>query len=170
MRTIFAAALFAGAVTLGIGAANKPANKGAGDSAFVTKAAQGGLAEVELGNLAKQKASSDAVKQFADRMISDHGKANDELKSLAGGKNITVPSAVGAKDKAVMDRLSKLSGPAFDRAYMRDMVADHKKDVAEFQKEANNGRDADVKSWAAKTLPTLQEHLKIAEDTAAKLK
>lgn len=135
------------------------------DSHFMMKAAQGGMAEVELGNLAKDHASSDAVKTFGQHMVDDHTKANDELKALAGRKNVTLPTEVDAKDKATMNRLSKLKGAAFDRAYMRDMVADHKKDVAEFQREANNGKDSDVKAWAAKTLPTLQSHLKMAEDT-----
>ena len=133
------------------------------DSHWVTKAAQGGVAEVEFGNLAKDRASSDAVKSFAQQMIDDHTNANDELKALAGQKNITLPADIDPKDKAVMDKLSKLNGAAFDKAYMRDMVADHKKDVAEFQKEVNSGKDPDVKAWAAKTLPTLQHHLQMAQ-------
>lgn len=137
----------------------------AADQQFMMKAAQGGMAEVQLGNLAKDHASSQAVKDFGQHMVDDHTKANDELKDLASRKNVTLPSAVDAKDQATMDRLSKLNGAAFDRAYMKDMVMDHKKDVAEFQKEANSGRDSDVKSWASKTLPTLQQHLQMAQST-----
>ena len=99
-------------------------------------------------------------------MVDDHSKANDELKDLASKKNVTLPTDVDAKDKATMDRLSALNGAAFDKAYMRHMVSDHKKDISEFQKEASSGSDTDVKSWASKTLPTLQHHLQMAEDAA----
>jgi putative membrane protein len=135
------------------------------DSAFVMKAVKGGMAEVELGKLAAEKASSDEVKKFGQRMADDHGKAGDELKSLAQSKNITVPSELDAKDKALRDRLSKLSGAAFDREYMKAMVSDHRKDVNEFRTESRSGKDADIKAWAAKTLPTLEEHLKHATET-----
>jgi putative membrane protein len=122
------------------------------------------MAEVELGKLAADKASSDEVKKFGQRMVDDHGKANDELKKLAENKNITLPTAPDAKHKATIDRLSKLSGEAFDRAYMQEMLKDHRKDVSEFRTESKSGKDADVKAWAAKTLPTLEEHLKLAQD------
>jgi putative membrane protein len=97
-------------------------------------------------------------------MVDDHGKANDQLKSLAQNKNITLPSDLSAKDKALHDRLSKLSGPAFDRAYMRAMVTDHTKDVNEFRAQAKSGADPDVKSWASNTLPTLESHLQMAKE------
>jgi len=138
--------------------------KAANDNTFVTKAAEGGLAEVELGKLATEKASSDQVKQFGQRMVDDHSKANDELKTLAQQKNITLPTSISAKDKAERDRLMKLSGAAFDRAYMSAMLSDHKKDVSEFRVESTSGKDADIKAFAAKTLPTLEEHLKLAQD------
>jgi putative membrane protein len=143
-------------------AAAKP--KPVGDQHFVTEAAQGGLAEVELGKLAADKATNADIKKFAQRMVDDHGKANDELKTLAQNKNITLPSTIDAKHKATIDRLSKLSGEQFDRAYAQDMLKDHQKDVAAFRMESKSGKDADVKSWAAKTLPTLEEHLKMAQD------
>ncbi len=146
-------------------AKDPPAAKSGSDNTFVMNAAKGGMAEVELGKLAVQKASSDQVKQFGQRMVDDHGKANDELKALAQQKNITVPSEIDAKHKAEIDRLSKLSGAAFDREYMRAMLMDHRKDVNEFRVESKSGKDADVKAWAAKTLPTLEEHLKQAQDT-----
>src|SRR5689334_15410130 len=100
------------------------ANRMTADSTFVTKAAQGGMAEVKLGNLAKEKAESPDVKNFGQTMVTDHTKAGDELKQIASSKNITLPTDIDAKDQAKYDRLSKLSGAAFDRAYMRDMVAD----------------------------------------------
>src|SRR5207248_5007839 len=103
------------------------------DRQFIKKAAQGGLAEVELGKLATEKAASPEVKQFGQRMVDDHGKANDQLKQVASQKGITVPEKLNAKDAATKARLEKLSGKAFDRAYMQDMVADHTKDVSEFR-------------------------------------
>jgi len=127
------------------------------------------MAEVELGTLAKEKASSADVKQFADRMVTDHGKANDELKQWAQQKKVTLPTAIDAKHKATHDRLGKLSGDAFDKAYIQAMLADHRHDVAAFTREAASGKDPDLKAWAAKTLATLQDHLKMAQDTAAKV-
>jgi len=140
------------------------------DNSFVTKAAQGGMAEVQLGNLAQQKASNPQVKEFGQRMVTDHTKANDELKSLVASKGITLPTSLDSKDQATMDRLSKLNGAAFDRAYMEDMVKDHKEDVSEFKREADHGSDPDVKAFASKTLPVLQEHLQLAETTVNQVK
>jgi len=161
------------AVVLGLAAApalaqtpKKHTAKAANDTTFVTKAARGGMAEVELGKLATEKASNDEVKKFGQRMVDDHGKANDELKALAQQKNMTVPSDLSAKDKALRDRLSKLSGAAFDRAYMHAMVTDHRADVNEFRVQSQSGKDAEVKAFAAKTLPTLEEHLRMAQDAS----
>jgi putative membrane protein len=134
------------------------------DGRFVMEAAQGGMAEVELGRLAGEKASNDRVKQFGQRMVTDHSKANDELKSLAQSKNITIPADLDAKHKSMHDRLAKLSGDAFDRAYIQQMVEDHRKDVSDFRKQSQNGKDPEVKAWAAKTLPTLEEHMKMVQD------
>jgi len=131
---------------------------------FVKEAAIGGMAEVELGKMAKDKGSSDTVKQFGQKMVDDHTKVNDDLKSMAKKKNIDLPSALDAKHQAVVDRLSKLSGAEFDRAYSAEMVKDHQEDVKEFQKEANSATDPDVKSFASSNLPTLEEHLKMARD------
>jgi len=96
-------------------------------------------------------------------MVDDHTKANDELKQLASSKRVDLPDQVTAKDKMLKERLSKLSGPSFDRAYMENMVKDHKKDVADFNRESNSAKDPDVKHFASKTLPTLKDHLKEAE-------
>ena len=150
-----------------MGQANQPVDV---DRTFATKAAQGGLAEVELGKLAMEKASSPDVKQFAQRMIDDHSKANDQLKETAGKDNITIPEAMDKKDEALKKKLERLSGPQFDRAYMTAMVKDHRGDVSEFKDEASRGSNADLKSFASSTLPTLQEHLKMAEDTLNKVK
>ena len=137
----------------------------AADKAFMKKAAQGGLAEVQLGQLATQNASDPAVKQFGQRVVDDHTKANDQLKSLAQQKGVTLPTDLNAKDQATKARLEKLHGAAFDRAYMNDMVKDHTKDVAEFRHESQAAKDSDVKQFAAQTLPTLQDHLKQAKST-----
>lgn len=136
------------------------------DKTFVKKAAEGGLAEVELGQLATQKASSDDVKKFGQRMVDDHSKANDQLKQVAAQEHIDLPTEPSAKDKATKARLEKLSGEQFDHAYMRDMVKDHRTDVTEFAHEAKMGKDPAVKSFAESTLPTLREHLKSAEKIA----
>jgi len=142
----------------------------AADKAFAEKAAIGGMAEVQMGKMAQQKGSSDQVKQFGGRMVDDHSKANDELKQIASAKGIALPTDLDAKHKSKMDKMEKLSGAQFDRAYMDDMVADHKEDVAEFKKEASSGKDSDLKAFAAKTLPTLEDHLKMAQSTDAAVK
>ena len=152
--------ILAGAAAIGLAAAPVFA----ADEAWVMKIAKGGMAEVELGKLAAEKASSDAVKKFGQRMVDDHSKANDELKALAQSKKITLPTEIGPEEKALRDRLIKLSGPAFDQAYMKAMLNDHLKDVGEFRTESRSGKDPDVKAWAARTLPTLEEHLKLARD------
>jgi putative membrane protein len=126
----------------------------AADQKFMAKAASGGKAEVELGRLASERGTSDAVKQFAQRMVTDHGKANEELTQLAQRKGIALPT----EHKQLVDRLAKLSGTEFDRAYSGEMHRDHDADVKEFQHQAKSAKDADVKAWAAQTLPVLQEH------------
>lgn len=139
------------------------------DAKFAMDAAKGGMMEVKLGKVAVAQASSPDVKQFGQRMVDDHSKANDELKQIAAQKGITLPESLDASAKAKVDKMSKMSGAAFDRAYMRDMVEDHRKDVAEFKKESASGQDADIKGFAGKTLPTLEDHLKMAEDTNSKV-
>jgi putative membrane protein len=151
----FALPLIAGMTLLGAG--------NQADSHFATKAAAGGLAEVQLGQLAVKNASNADVKAFGPKMIDDHSKANTQLQQVASKDNITLPTSMDPKDQATYDRLSKLTGPAFDRAYMKDMVADHHKDIAEFQKEANEGKNPDLKNFASQTLPILQQHLQMAE-------
>jgi putative membrane protein len=142
----------------------------ASDRTFVTHAAHSGLAEVELGRLAADKASNADVKQFGQRMVDDHGKANDELKGLASQKNVTLPTDLDAKHKAEHARLSKLAGAAFDRAYMAAMVGDHNNAVASFQRASKTAKDPDLKAWAGKTLPTLQDHQKMAREIGAKVR
>jgi putative membrane protein len=134
-------------------------NKSSADETFAKKAAAGGMAEVKLGQLAEERGTNPAVKNFGRRMVQDHSKANNELKNTTSRENIELPADMDKSDQATYDRLSKLSGDAFDKAYARDMVKDHSKDVSEFQKEAKNGRDENIKNFAAQTLPTLQSHL-----------
>lgn len=145
------------------------AKSGGMDMKFAKEAAMGGQAEVQLGQLATQKAQDPEVKEFGQKMVDDHTKANDQLKSVAQNKNMTLPDQPSAKDKALMKKLEGMSGSQFDHAYMAAMVKDHTTDVAEFKKEANNGSDSDIKNFASQTLPTLQEHLKMAQQTNSKL-
>ncbi|HUS03040.1 MAG TPA: DUF4142 domain-containing protein, partial [Chitinophagaceae bacterium] len=130
---------------------------------FVTKAASGGLMEVQLGQLAQQNAKSQRVKNFGSMMVTDHSKANDELKSLAASNNVTIPSALLSEHQKHMDMMGKMKAGDFDKHYMDMMVNDHKKDIGEFQKEANSSSNDAFKSFAAKTLPTLQKHLDSAQ-------
>lgn len=139
------------------------------DAHFVHEAAAGGLAEVRLGQLAGQKASSNDVKEFGARMVRDHGKANDELVALGKKHGWDVPKTLDAKHKALEASLQKLEGTAFDRAYMKEMVEDHEKDVAEFKKQSAAATDPDLKAWVARTLPTLEEHLEMARSIQKKL-
>ena len=139
------------------------ANMTAQDRNFIMEAAMGGLLEVELGRVAAQQGMSEAVKQFGQRMVDDHSKANTELMSLASSKGITLPTELDEKHREHVTKLSAMSGADFDRAYTREMLTDHRKDVSEFEKQSMRGTDADLKAFATKTLPTLQEHLRLAE-------
>lgn len=139
------------------------------DKEFVSKAGMGGLAEVQMGNLALQKASNADVKAFGQRMVTDHSKANEELQQLATAKGVALPTELTGEMKDTYDHLASLSGAEFDTSYMKHMVEDHEKDVAEFDKASTSATDADLKAWAGKTLPTLQSHLQNAKDVAKKL-
>ncbi len=135
------------------------------DVKFIQKAAAGGMAEVELGKLAQQKALREETKQFATRMVEDHTKAGDDLARVAGANSVTLPQAMDEDTRKEMDKLQKLQGMDFDRAYMKHMVKDHKKDVKEFRHEAKSKRDNDAKAFAQRTLPTLEDHLVMAQKT-----
>lgn len=140
------------------------------DKEFVMKAGMGGLAEVQMGNLALQKASNADVKAFAQRMVTDHGTANSELQMLATNKGVAVPAELDGAHKGGLEHLTALSGAEFDKAYMQHMVDDHQKAVADFQKASQGTGDTDVKGWASTKLPTLQDHLRQAQEIAGKLK
>lgn len=174
MRKLFsltaaaALGLWLAGAALGQGAsrtADKAADKFGADSSFVQEAASGGMLEVRLGELAVTKASNPAVRQFGQRMVRDHSMANKQLLSALTAEGIRPPMAMLDKDIATFNHLAKLSGAEFDKAYMKHMVEDHKHDVAAFEKEAKDGKDAKVKAFAEQTLPTLKEHLKLAQQT-----
>lgn len=155
-------------------AANPSSDKGdavvtGGDLVFMNTAAPGGMAEVELGRLALKQAAGSEVKEFAQKMITDHSKAGRKLEALATKKNVTLPSTLTPQQKQTMEKLTKLSGPDFNRAYVSAMVMAHEKDVAAFQNVAKNGTDADVKAFAAGTLPTLEKHLQMIKALANKM-
>jgi putative membrane protein len=151
-----------------MGEQNRAMNQ-ANDKKFAANAAIGGMAEVQLGQMAAEKASDADVKAFGQRMVSDHTKVNDDLKNVAAKQSIDLPTSLDSKHKATVDRLSKLSGSEFDRAYVREMVKDHDGDVKEFQKEAQNGTDTAIRSFASSNLPTLEDHQKSIHELDRKL-
>jgi len=133
------------------------------DSTFVMKAAAGGMMEVELGKVAQDNGNNARVKNFGQMMVSDHSKANDELKSFASSRGISLPSALPADEQKHVDAMKKMKGKAFDTHYMSMMVNDHKTDIGEFEKASKSAKDNDLKNWATKTLPTLKTHLDSAQ-------
>ncbi|KAA5544212.1 DUF4142 domain-containing protein [Adhaeribacter rhizoryzae] len=140
-------------------------------TSFAVKAASGGLMEVALGEMAQQKAANADVKKFGQQMVTDHSKANAELKTLAAAKNIQLPSTPLPKHQKHIDHMGSLSGAEFDKHYMTMMVEDHEEDVTLFQTTANdNSQDAELKAFAQKTLPVLKSHLQLAQQTQAKVK
>jgi putative membrane protein len=139
------------------------------DRRFMTEAAEAGLAEVTLGRLALERAANPDVKQFAQRMVDDHTAANNELMQLAQTKGVTLPTQPAAKHRAMMTKMGKLTGEAFDREYMRAQLKDHDKVSKMFERQSQRGTDADTKAFAAKQLPVLHEHHQLAETTGAKV-
>lgn len=135
------------------------------DRKFMQTAAAGGMSEVEMARLALERGSSDAVKQFAQKMIDDHTANNQELMQLASSKGVTLPAGPDARHRAMMEKMSKLSGADFDHQYIMNAgVKDHQKMLKLLQDETRKGRDADVKAFAAKTVPAVEMHLKMARD------
>jgi putative membrane protein len=136
---------------------------------FIRNAAEGNMAEVKLGELAQQKGQSPEVKKFADRMIQDHTKANDELKQIASHEHINLPTNTSRKSAETYRSLEKLSGPEFDKAYARTMLQDHEKDVNEFKHEVSSAQEGPAKQYAQQTLPTLESHLQEAKQMQAEV-
>jgi putative membrane protein len=171
-RFITSLAGLAGGFLLLIGHTSAFADEAKNDpmaQSFLKEAAQGGMMEVTLGQMAADKAQNEAVKNFGQRMVKDHGQANEELKNLAKSEGVTIPSDMGSEGKELQQRLQKLSGAEFDQAYMQEMLKDHKKDIEAFNQEAQNGKDPEVKDWATKTLPTLREHYQLGQTAADKI-
>lgn len=153
----------------GTGTSAPPTGKSASamaatDRNFMLKAAQSDVAEIQAGKTAQEKASSDAVKKFGAQMVADHTKTSEQMKGFVQTRAVQLPTAPAPKDEQAMKKMSALSGPAFDRAYMDSQVRAHREAVALFQREAKSGKDAELKSFAATTLPALQDHLKMATD------
>jgi len=148
---------------VGHGAFVKGQGSGSSDQAFVTKASESGMAEVELGKIGSAHAMNADVRKFAERMVSDHEKANDELKAIARQKNFTIAEGLKKEHKEAASRVGKLQGEQFDREFTAQMVKDHEAAVELFSNEAQSGQDSELKAWAAKTLPTLREHLRLAK-------
>jgi putative membrane protein len=136
------------------------------DRMFVSKAMQGGLAEVQLGQLTLQKSNNPQVKEFAQRMIDDHTKLNDQMKPVAQQVGVTVPDQISKGDRKIIAKLQALSGPAYDQAYIKDMVKDHKQDLNEFQMEASSGQDQTVKDAANQGSKVIAQHLQMAQQMA----
>jgi putative membrane protein len=136
------------------------------DRMFVKNAMQGGVAEVQLAQLTLQKSSNDQVKQFAQRMVADHTKMNEQMKPVAQQLGVQVPTDVSKKDKKTLAELQGLSGPAFDQAYIKDMVKDHKKDLSDFQTEASSGSDPTVKDAANQGSQIIAQHLQMIQQIA----
>ena len=137
------------------------------DASFMKSAAEGGMSEVELGQLAQQKASNPAVKDFGAMMVKDHTAANDKLKALAASEQVTLPDSPSLMQKASKTKLNMLSGDSFDKSYVKGMIEDHKEDIKEFQKEISEGKDPQARAFASATLPTLQMHLQKIQSIAA---
>lgn len=130
---------------------------------FIMKAASGGMMEVELGQAAQQNAQNQRVKDFGAMMVTDHTNANNELKTIASSKSVDVPATLMPDHQKHVDMLKNKTGAEFDKAYMKMMLDDHKKDIGEFKKASTGSTDADIKTFAGKTLPTLQKHLDSAQ-------
>jgi putative membrane protein len=130
------------------------------DRDFMMTAAKGGMMEVHMGQMAAKQGQSADVKRLGNLMVADHTKANNQLMSLAGTKGVKLDTR---------HKMTKLSGDKFDQEWLAQMVTDHQKTIAAFQMEAKGGKDADVKGWAAKTLPTLKGHLKMVQDAQGKV-
>jgi putative membrane protein len=137
------------------------------DETFMMSAAQTGMVEVKLGELAAKKATQEDIKQFGAAMVSDHSKANKELQAIAATNGVTLPSQLDALHKSKVDKMSKLSGEQFDKAYVAEMVKDHEKIAAEFEKAAKTAQNPELKSFAATTLLVLKTHLKHIKAIAA---
>ena len=154
--------------TLIVGAAHA-ADISPQDQEFFMKAAAGGMAEVAAGKLAQTKGASPEVRDFGAMMVKDHTKANEKLKSIAQGKNVTLPTEPDAKHKATQQKLEALSGSAFDRAYVEAQVADHEATASLLERQIDAGQDPDARAFAQETLPTVSAHLATVRELSTQL-
>jgi putative membrane protein len=161
-------ALFASPI--GMAAESADPSLSSADRKFVKEAAIGGMAEVELATLASRNAGSDQVRQLAERIKQDHEQANQKLQSIASQNGAEVPAELDRKHKRDLDRLTKLQGAEFDREYVGMMVKEHKDDIKAFEKQADKGKDAELKAFAAQTTPKLREHLQQAQQLQSQMK
>jgi putative membrane protein len=139
------------------------------DAEWAVAIADGGMLEVKLGELAQTNASAASVKDFGMMMTKDHGAANSEFEKLAEKYNISLPTTLSEKSQKMYDDLASKKGADFDKAYVSDMKDDHEEDIEMFQKEADNGKNADLKAFAMKTLPTLKHHLETVKGIKEKM-
>lgn len=163
---LLAAGLLGAALSFALpGIAQNGSDLASADVKFLQKAAEDGLAEVQLAQLAQHKALRDEVRQFAQRIADDHAKANEQLKSIAAAHHVQLPTTLDRRHERETSKLSQLVGGDFDRAYMSRMVSEHRKDVREFRKRANAKAQTDATRFAAATLPVLETHLEMARAT-----
>jgi putative membrane protein len=165
------------AYLLGMSASGMPAEKkgsessppkfSSADESFMMSAAQAGMVEVKLGEIAAKKATQPNIKEFGAMMVSDHSKANKELQAIAAKNSVNLPTKLDATLKSKVDKISKLSGDQFDKAYVSEMVKDHEKVAAEFEKASKTAQNPELKSFAATTLPIIKAHLKHAKAIAS---
>ena len=146
-----------------------PANIAPADRQFAERAARAGMAEVQLATNITNRAQTAEVRAFAQKMLADHNRSNEELTALAKAKGIDPPADVDPQSKALDTELAGLTGPALDRAYMQAMVKDHAATAAEFERASRELTDPDLRAWAAKTLPVLHGHHQLAQETLANL-
>ena len=136
------------------------------DASFYKKAAEAGIFEVEAGNQAQQKANMQSVKDFGAMMVKDHTAANDQLKSVAASKDVSLPTSPSAAQMAEKGKLDLLSGDTYDKSYIRGQIKAHREVIALFKKEIASGQDPDAKAFAKQTLPVLEKHLRAADKIA----
>ena len=140
------------------------------DMKFAVFAADAGIKEVELGQVAQKNASTDRVKKLAEQMVNDHSKANEELKALAVKKNITLPAKMSDKHQKDFEKLINLKGTEFDEAYIEEMIKDHEMVIKAYEKQSEKGNDPELKAWATSKLPTLKHHLEMFEQSSSATK
>jgi putative membrane protein len=166
----FAASFLMAGVTLALPASTSTTgSSSSATTTFAAEAARGGMMEVDMGRLAAQKAVDPRVRAFGERMVRDHSTADAALRQAAAETGVDLPGKLDAQQRQTIDDLAALSGPAFDHAYMKDMVKDHEEDVAAFRKEVGSSVNSPIQAWAVRTLPTLEEHLRLAQETSTGL-